>query len=180
VEVLDLAPEDDELVRRARAGDRWAAEALYRRHVADVARIATLLLRRHADAEDAVQDAFVSALTRLDRLREPSAFGGWVARIVANGARNRLRRRRVMGWFGFDRGEDDAGLDQIAATGASPEQRAELALLDRALAALPPQERLAWTLRFVEEWPLGEIAAALGVSLATVKRRLEAAQERMP
>src|SRR5688500_18267779 len=71
VEVLDLAPPDEELVRRARGGDGWASEALYRRHVAGVMRLATLLLRRRADAEDAVQDAFVTALTKLDHLREP-------------------------------------------------------------------------------------------------------------
>jgi RNA polymerase sigma-70 factor (ECF subfamily) len=179
VEVLGLAPPDEELVRRARAGDRWAAEALYRRHVGDVSRIATLLLRRHADAEDAVQDAFVSALSKLERLREPAAFGGWVARIVANGARGRLRRRRVLGWFAIDRAEDDASLDQIAAPGATPEQRAELALLDRALQTLSHAERTAWTLRHVEGWSLAEIADALGVSLATAKRRLQAAQQRV-
>jgi RNA polymerase sigma-70 factor (ECF subfamily) len=180
VAVLDLAPPDEELVRRARGGDRWASEALYRRHVADVSRIATLLLRRHADAEDVVQDAFVSALTKLDSLRDAAAFGGWVARICANNARNRLRRRRVLGWLGADRGLDDAGLDKVASSDATPEQRAELALLDRALAALPQEERLAWTLRFVEGWGLVEIAEALGLSLATIKRRIAAAQEKVP
>jgi RNA polymerase sigma-70 factor (ECF subfamily) len=180
VEVLDLAPADEELVCRARGGDGWASEALYRRHVAGVMRLATLLLRRRADAEDAVQDAFVIALTRLDSLREPAAFGAWVARIAANCARDQLRRRRVLGWFGIDRRDDDAGLEQLAAADASPEQRAELALLDRALAAMPHGERVAWTLRFVEGWPLAEIAEALGVSLATTKRRLAAAQEKLP
>jgi RNA polymerase sigma-70 factor, ECF subfamily len=180
VEVLDLAPPDEELVRRARGGDGWASEALYRRHVAGVMRLATLLLRRRADAEDAVQDAFVTALTRLDSLRDPAAFGGWVARIAANCARDQLRKRRVLGWLGIDRRADDAGLEQLAASDASPEQRAELALLDRALAALPHGERVAWTLRVVEGWPLAEIAEALGVSLATTKRRIAAAQEKLP
>lgn len=178
-DVIDLTPPDAELVRRARGGDRWASEALYRRHVADAARIATFLLRRHADAEDVVQDAFVSALTNLDRLRDPSTFGGWLARIVANGARGRIRRRRVLGWFGCDRAQDDARLDQIVAPGATAEQRTELALLDGALSRLPVAERMAWTLRFVEGWRLAEIAEALGVSLATAKRRLRAGQDAM-
>jgi RNA polymerase sigma-70 factor (ECF subfamily) len=180
VTAIDRAPGDRELVTRAQAGDRWAAEALYRRHVAAATRIATLLLRRHADAEDVVQDAFVAALTQLDRLRDGAAFGGWLGRIVANGARSRLRRRRVFGWFGGDRAEDDATLDRLAAPGLSAEQRAELVLLDRALAAIPADERLAWTLRYIEGWRLAEIAGGLGVSLATAKRRLAAAERKLP
>jgi RNA polymerase sigma-70 factor, ECF subfamily len=174
--VIEVAASDAELVARAGRHDRWACEALYRRHVADALRLAMFVLRRRADAEDAVQDAFVVALTKLDRLRDPAAFAGWLRQIVANEARGQLRRRRVRGWFGLDGGSDDAALEQLAAPGATAEQRMELALIDRALAGLPDAERIAWTLRYVEGWRLDEIAGALSVSLATAKRRLLAAR----
>jgi RNA polymerase sigma-70 factor (ECF subfamily) len=175
----EVAASDAELVERARGGDRAAAEELYRRHVAAALRLAMFLLRRRADAEDAVQDAFVSALTKLARLRDPAAFGGWLARIVTNSARGRLRRRRLLGWLGLDGGDDDATLDRLAAPGITAEQRAELAWLDRALRTLPDGERLAWTLRHVEGWELREIATALRISLATTKRRIAAAAARV-
>lgn len=176
---IEVGPDDAELVARARGGDRWAAETLYRRHVVDATRVATYLLRRSAEVEDVVQDAFAIALARLHTLRDPAAFGGWVGRIVANEARGRLRRRHLLGLVGLDAGTDDAVLASLAAPGATAEQRTELALIDRAMLTLRTDERIAWTLRFVEGWQLIEIADALGVSLATVKRRLTAAQAKV-
>ena len=72
-----------------------------------------------------------------------------------------------------------ASLEALATDDASPEVRAELAKLDRVLGELDPQLRIAWMLRFVEGWELTEVAAALDVSLATAKRRIKAARERV-
>jgi len=179
VEAIDVAASDAVLVARARTGDRWAGEALYRRHVGEALRLALFLLRRRADAEDAVQDAFVTALAKLDTLREPAAFAGWLARIVANQARGKLRRRRLLAWLGLDGAADDVTLEHHAAPGVTPEQRVELAWLDRALRELPEAERVAWLLRYVEGWELHDIARTLKVSLATAKRRLLAARRRL-
>lgn len=179
VATLEVAPGDAELVGRARAGDRWASEALYRRHAADALRLAGCLLRRRADAEDVLQDAFVTALTKLSSLQDPAAFGGWLARIVANQARSRMRRRWWLGWTRRDDDGDDLVLDSMAAPGAPAEIRAELVWLDKALAALPDKERFAWTLRYVEGWELTEVAGLCECSLATVKRRLATARTRL-
>jgi RNA polymerase sigma-70 factor (ECF subfamily) len=173
------SPDATELVLRARAGDRWALEALYRDHVADVTRVAVFLLGRSSDVDDVIQDAFVRAFAQLPSLRETSAFGGWLARITANEARSRLRRRRLLSRLGLDRGEEDVPLDQFLSDGATPDERAEIARAARTLAQLAPDERVAWTLRHVEGWSLDETADALGVSLATVKRRLQHAEEQV-
>jgi RNA polymerase sigma-70 factor (ECF subfamily) len=163
------------LVLRACLGDRWALEALYRRHVRPVMRLSCFLLGRSADADDVVQDTFIRAFDRLADLREPERFGSWVLRIAANVCRSKLRRRRLLESLGLDRGEDDVPLDQLTRPGVSPEQRAELAALQKVLNRMPAEERVAWTLRHVEGWTLEETAAATGVSLATVKRRLRRA-----
>lgn len=174
VQVLRAPSDTADLVTRARAGDRWAGEALYRAHAPDVVRVATLLLGRTVDVDDVLQDAFVQALGRLDSLREPARFGAWVARIAANLARTRLRRRRLLRRFGLDRGEDDVALDDLAIEGADAETRAELARVGRVIAKLEPDTRVIWTLRRVEGWELAEVAETVGVSLATVKRRIAA------
>lgn len=160
------------LVARARGGDRWARGVLYRAHLQHVLRVATFVLGRSADVEDVVQDAFVHAFERLGGLRDDAAFGSWLGRITANLARMRLRRRRFLRFFGMDRGEEDVSFEQLASRDASPEQRTELASLARALRDVSADARTAWVLREVEGWPLGEIAEALGVSLATSKRRI--------
>lgn len=177
VTALPARIDDAELVARARGGDRWAGEALYRRHAPDVIRVSTLLLGRGAEVDDVVQDAFVKALRKLDSLRDPASFGGWVARIAANLSRSRLRRRALFRRLGLDRGDEEIGLDQLAVESVSAEDRAELARISVALRELPADVRVAWTLRRVEGWPLGEIGEAVGASLATVKRRVAAADE---
>ena len=179
IEPLSADTGDATLVERAIDGDRWAMEALYRRHVQRVTNAVTRVLGRSAEADDVVQDTFVVALDRLGDLREPAAFRGWVARIAMNEARMRLRKRKWLRRLALDRDEDDASLESIASPDASPEVRAELARLDRVLAALDPELRIAFVLRYVEGWALEEVAAALECSLATAKRRIKDARERV-
>jgi RNA polymerase sigma-70 factor (ECF subfamily) len=171
------AVSDAALVERALDGDRWAKEALYRRHVARVTNAVTRVIGRTADADDAIQDAFLTAFTRLSELREPAAFRGWLARIAMNEVRGRLRKRRWLRRLSLDRDEDDACLEALATDEASPETRAELAKLDRVLSSMDGELRMAWMLRHVEGWALDEVASALDVSLATAKRRIKDARE---
>jgi len=170
---------DAELVARALGGDRWAEEALYRRHVASVSNVALRLLGRSDEADDVVQDSFVIALEELASLRQPEAFGSWVRRIAVRQAHRRFRRRRLLARLGLDRGLDDAGLYQLASPSLAPDAQAELLGLDRRLKRLPADERFAWILRHVEGYALADVAALCGCSLATVKRRLSRAQARV-
>jgi RNA polymerase sigma-70 factor (ECF subfamily) len=83
-----------ELVEAARRGDRDAFDALVRQEVAGVYRTALAILGNAADAEEATQDAFVSAWRHLRSLREPARFDAWFGRVVVNACRMALRRRR--------------------------------------------------------------------------------------
>jgi RNA polymerase sigma-70 factor (ECF subfamily) len=166
---------DAELVRRAVAGESWSREVLYRRHAGYLLGLAVRLLANRGEAEEIVQDAFLAGFERLETLREPEALRGWLAQIAVNLVRHRLRRQRLARLFGLDRGAEDATLEAFAAPGLHPETAAELALLDRALARLGPDLRIAWMFRHVEGMELVEVAAVCGCSLATIKRRLAAA-----
>lgn len=170
--------DDADLVERALDGDRWASEALYRRHVRRIAATAIRLLRDRTEAEDITQEAFVEALDGLDQLRDPSAFGAWLLQIAVRKVHRRFRRRKMLRVLGFTH-EGDVPLDSVLSGGASPEEAAELRLLERALAKLSAAERTAWMLRHIEGYKLGEVAVACDCSLATVKRRIEAAQVRI-
>lgn len=168
---------DEELVARARTGDRWAHEAIFRRHVEPVMGMATRLLGRSGEADDVAQETFVTALTRLDRLEEPRRLRSWLLGIAVHRVKRRLRARRLLCFVGL--AEDDGGLFDLASSEASPETRADLALIDAQLARLPVEERIAWALRHVEGEKLEDIAAITGASLATVKRRIAAVEVRM-
>lgn len=174
------APLDDAtLVERARAGDRWAEDALVRRHFGAVVSTVARLLGDPHEAEDVVQDTFASALAELGALREPSVVRSWLLQIAVRKVHRRFRKRRLLRLLGLASGEPEGGLASFASEDASPEVRAELALLDRALAGLAPAERIAWTLRRVEGMQLEDVARSCDCSLATVKRRIAAADRRV-
>ncbi|MEZ4251135.1 MAG: RNA polymerase sigma factor [Polyangiales bacterium] len=176
VVVAPSGPTDEELVARALGGDRWAQEAIFRRYAARVQSLAERLLRRRDDADDVVQDTFVAAFTTLDQLRDPSALRSWLFGIAVRRVRRRQRRLGMLRLLGLDRGLDDARLSVLAAPGLSPEQGSELARLDTILGRLHADDRNAWMLRHVEGEKLEDVAAIVGCSLATVKRRIAAAQ----
>lgn len=172
-----LLADDAALVLRARAGDALAEEAIFRRHVRYVGSIALRLCGRQQDAEDIVQDTFALALSRLDQLREPGALRVWLARIAVSFAKRVIRRRRILSFVGLDDGDGAAA--SLCATDAPPEVRAELALVQRALARASAEERAAWWLHRVDGETLEATAEVCGCSLATVKRRLAAAEARI-
>lgn len=171
--------DDAALVERALDDDTSAATLLYRRHARHAAGLAARLLGRTTDAEDVMHDAFVAAFSTLERLRDPGAFRAWLLRIVVMKARQRLRRLRITRRLGLDRGLEDASLERLASSGVSPEQRAELSLIDDLLRVVPVDERIAWMLAHVEGHTLAEIAELTACSVSTAKRRVRRADRRI-
>ncbi|MCW5806038.1 MAG: sigma-70 family RNA polymerase sigma factor [Deltaproteobacteria bacterium] len=149
---------------------------VFRAHAPFVARVALRVLGRTNEVDDLVQEVFLRVYDRLGDVREPAAIRGWLAVITARLARRRLRSRRMQIWLGVAAGYDYA---QLADGAMSPEDRAFVAELYRALDRLPVRERLAWTLRNIEGLELEVVAHACGCSLATVKRRIAAAEARL-
>jgi RNA polymerase sigma-70 factor (ECF subfamily) len=161
----------------ARAGEAWASEALFRRHAPKLNGLAFRLMGRDADMDDLVQEAFARAFVSLDRLKEPQAFEGWLRAILVRAARVTLRRRRVLARLGFGRRALEIDLDALVSKTATPEEALEVRQVYRLVQDLPVDLRLVLVLRRVEDLSLEEIATLMGVSLATVKRRIARAEE---
>lgn len=174
---------DRALAVAAAGGDRGAFEALVLRHQNRIVNYAMAIVRDAADAEDVAQETFLRAYRSLTRFRGDSSFKTWLYAIATNAARTGLdrrgrRRRREGGSL-----DDDAAplsADDVAAGGAD----AETALvrresIDRALAALPPDLRVAVVLRDVEGLDYKEIAAATGAPIGTVESRIFRARRRL-
>lgn len=168
---------DEALVAGVLAGDPGSKERLYLRHVHYIAGMSARILRSIDASEDVVQDTFVIAFSKLESLRDPGAFRGWLASIAISQVHRVLERQRVLKLVGLDRGLDDAPLDELAREDLSIEARSELAALDLALQRVPARQRVAWMLRYVEGEPLDAVAEACQCSRATVKRWIAAADE---
>lgn len=171
-------PTDAALVIAARAGESWAQEALFQRYARMVIGMAQRLLVDPNDADDLVQDAFLNALKRLDTLENPQAFASWIGSIVVRTASKRLRKRRLLTRLGFYRAAP-IDLDAVIAPNAPQDIAAELRELYGIIDQLPAEERLALLLRRVEGMEIADIARVMAVSVATVKRRLKAAEVRL-
>ena len=170
---LALSVADAELVARARTRDPWAEEMIYRRHAPQVASTARRLLRDPVEAADVVQETFLIAFQKLEALTEPAALRGWLARIAVSRVHRRWRWRRVRFWSAAT---EDEGLADVVDGGVTPDRRAELALIDDALRAMPVKLRVPWVLRHVVGFSLDEVATACDCSLASVKRYLGRAE----
>jgi RNA polymerase sigma-70 factor, ECF subfamily len=166
---------DRELVSRARQAEVPAFESLYRRHAAFAFNLAVRIQGSSADVEDVVHDAFLKAQERLPDLRDASAFRPWLGSIVVRLVRTRLRRRKLLGALGLTTPEP-VDIDTIAAAEADPEARALLAQVYALLQTLAADDRIAWTLRYVERHRLETVAVMMDCSLATAKRRIARAQ----
>ncbi len=172
-----------ELVERAVRGDADAFAGLIRAHEETAFRLAYVITRNAAEAEDAAQDAVVKAWRALGRFRKDEPFRPWLLRIVANEARNRRRaagrRARLAATaatrYSTAQPSGDAAPSPEELTVASDESRR---LLD-ALSRLPEPARLVLTCRYLIGLSEQETAAALRIRPGTVKSRTSRALEQL-
>jgi RNA polymerase sigma factor (sigma-70 family) len=163
--------------RRRRLGarrDRYpgrAVEAAYR--------LALAILRSETDARDAVQDAYLAAWRQLPKLREPDRFEAWLERIIVNTCRMQLRHHRVVRLREIDVPDPADHVspgDPRMAVPAPDDGVADAELIRRAMDHLGADHRALLVLHHIQDRPVAEIAATLGIPAGTVKWRLHAAR----
>lgn len=168
-------PSDAELLASARAGDRASLGALLERHRARLLAVALSFLGNRPEAQDAVHDAFLTALFRLGEVRDAAAVGRWLAAIVRSRCLMELRRRRTHA-AAVPPGE----AERVAAAQAAVERHALRDWLWTALGGLSEPLRIAVMLRYFGSYgSYQELAAILGVPVGTVRSRLAEAKHRL-
>ena len=172
---------DTELARRIAQRDHAAFEALMRRHNGRLFRAARAILKNDAEAEDAVQDAYLDAYRHMGEFRGGAQLGTWLVRIVVNHSLMRLRKQKrgavVVPFGGHPAdGGDAPALDVPDHTSEPPSNaalRAEIRrVLERRIDELPAAFRTVFVLREIEEMTVDETAECLGIPPATVRTRL--------
>jgi len=178
------AMSDRQVVDRVLQGDGASFELIMRRHNRRLYRIARGILRNEAEAEDAVQEAYVRAFEKLEDYRGTGPLSAWLARIAVNEALGRLRRSDPAAGLSLDdpeHQEETNFMAELSFAGPSPEQDAARGefrrLLETAIDALPDAYRLVFILRGVEEMSVTETAACLELEEATVKTRYHRARK---
>lgn len=169
---------DAELVARAASGDELAFELIMRRHNRLLFRTARSILKSDAEAEDALQEAYLRAWHALGGFRADAKLSTWLVRIVINEALGRLRRRGAQPipldacMAPFD---DEASAGPADEPDQQPERiamRAEIRrLMEARIDMLPDVFRSVFMLRAVEELSVEEVALALEIAPATVRTR---------
>ncbi len=165
---------DDKLVELASAGDYASFEELVGRHASGVYHLGLKMLHNAADAEEVLQDTFLSAYTHLKDFRRQSSFKTWLYRIAANQALTRLRKdkKKLELWLDEEKGFDLPATDWTT----DPETMAEHEELRRRLVQavdqLPPAYRAVFWLRDVEGLSTQEVADVLDLEIPNVKTRL--------
>ena len=165
---------DFAIVARVKNGETDAFEELVRKHGRRVYRSLVSILGNAAEAEDALQDAFLKAFQHLPNFEARSRFSTWLVRIAVNTGLQRLRSRK--GFDSLDEESEEFRPRNIQAWSETPEEfysREELRrLVEQEVMKLPLKYRVALMLRDLEELPTDEAAAVLGVSVPGLKARV--------
>jgi RNA polymerase sigma-70 factor (ECF subfamily) len=165
---MSSQPRDEDLVRRAVAGEISAFGTLVERHERRVYNLALRMTGREEDARDATQDAFLTALRRLSSFRGDAAFTTWLHRVTVNACYDLLRKRGrgpVLERLGEHPPEPPPVPDHAPDVELSIDVR-------RALLQIPDDYRAVMLLHDVHDLPYEEVASIVGVPVGTVKSRL--------
>ena len=165
------------LIDLALGGDAPAFEALVRRHESRVYRTALGILRKPEDAEEALQDTFLSAYQHLCEFRRDSRFTTWLTRIAINAALNKLRGQKETLSLDATNGSDQEFMPRLCDPWQEdPEHlhaKEEIQrIVQEAIQELPPDYRVVLVLRDISELDTMQTAEALGLTIAATKSRL--------
>jgi RNA polymerase sigma-70 factor (ECF subfamily) len=171
---LPIPDSDAALVAALRAGRADASTVLFDRYGADVERVLYGVLGPDAEIKDLLHDVFIAALESFPKLRDPNALRGWLIGIAVRKARKCITRRSR---WRFIELRPSSELPEREAPTPTAEMSDAVRCTYAVLERMPADERLAFALRYIESMELVAVAAACGVSLATIKRRLSRAHE---
>jgi len=181
IPAIDDKTPDSELVRRVAAKDHEAFRVLMRRHNQMLYRAARSILKNEAEAEDAVQEAYMQAYRAMGTFRGDAKISTWLVRIVVNESITRLhkhaRRAEIIRLDG-EESQPDLQSSEDSMNESSPEQPERAAvrsetrrLLETKIDELPDVFRAVFVLRGVEEMSVEDAAVALDIPQATVRTR---------
>jgi RNA polymerase sigma-70 factor (ECF subfamily) len=169
---------DAQLVDLTKQGNREAFDELIRRHRRRCLNLAASILRDRGEAEEETQNACWKAFEHIHQFHGEAEFSTWLLRIVENQCLMLIRRRRRAQFVYLDDCDPDGGNGptQLSTPDADPEgdlgKREVLRVLEAEIRRIPPLLRKVMLMRDVQEMPIEDLAAQLGITVAAAKSRL--------
>jgi RNA polymerase sigma-70 factor, ECF subfamily len=172
------------LITRARRGNPEAFSELVRMHSRRIYSVSLRILKNHADAEDNLQDVLCKVYKNIGRFQGRSRFSTWLVRITINEALMKIRKEN----FARDAGQTELPMEvgenhfvlQIRDGSPDPERQYIAGdLAEKAFHGLHPSLRRTFILHKGEGWTHSELAASMGIAVATVKSRIFRTRVRM-
>ena len=178
--ILNTTPETltvAQLVRAAQKGDRDAFGQLFERYRPGIVALAMRRVRNADEAEELAQDVFIQAMQKIEQLRVPEAFGGWLRRIVHRMAINRMTRTRVALPC------DPETLEATCLAEGTPDQvaqdREQAAAVRDSIDRLGELDQETLKAFYLQGQSLIEMSVAFEAPIGTIKRRLHVARKRL-
>jgi RNA polymerase sigma-70 factor, ECF subfamily len=164
-------PFDAALIQACRRGDRQALERVLRAEAPYVERLIARLIGPGADLEDLLQQTLIAAVESFPRYRGEAAVRTWMARIAVNIVRQHLRRPQRRRTIALELVTDEPVAPQPQPDSAS-DRKHQVERVFHHLSAIGPRKRLAFALHVLEGYPVEEVAALMGASVAATKSRV--------
>jgi len=171
---------DLELIRRVKAGEHEPFNELMTRYNRKIYHVVYTLTRNHEDTQDLVQETFIRAFENIRRFDEQYRFYTWIYRIAVNLSFTFLKRRKLAP-VSVESDDPEGGETELPDNRAVPfaEQSDQRRNIERALALLPAEQRLAISLRTYDGLSYAEIADVMHTSVGTVMSRLSRARDKL-
>ena len=164
-----------EIIEACKKGDRKAQYRLYRLYSDAMFNICLRMLKNEMDAEDVMQNSFVTIFRKLDSFRYDSTIGAWIKRIIINNCINYLKKKKLH----FEELSDNVNHTVEVAYEEVQQQRLNTEDVNRALMKLPDGYRIVFSLYLLEGYDHKEIASILDISEATSKSQYSRAKKKM-
>ena len=161
-----------EIVDRCLSGDRSAYEELYRLYARAMFNVSLRITNNEAEAEDVLQEAFISAFQYLKTYNRTASFGAWLKRIVVNKSLNHIKRRKL------DTIPMEDELDMVEAYD-EVDLKYDVAQVKRAMEQLPDGYRTVFSLYLIEGYDHREIAEIMGVTESTSKSQFNRSKKKL-
>jgi len=175
--------DDIELIKRLKQGDREAFKVLVDSHKDMVYKICYGFVKNKEDTEDITQDVFLTIFKNIKNFKYESKVSTWIYRIAVNRSLNHIRKRKLSGMFtkrNFVHVDSDAAAEIPAPEDSSADHTAltgeKKRVIFKVLNGLPSNQRVAFTLCYVEGLVYGEIADIMGCSVSAVESRIHRAK----
>jgi RNA polymerase sigma factor (sigma-70 family) len=177
VEMTSYHNAHEAVIARCKRGDRKAQYEIYKLYSKAMYHVALRITGDTLEAEDVLQDAFLTAFGKIDTYRNEAAFGAWLKKIVVNVALNQVRKRKYQ--FAEIEENEDYEDEAPKQTQAEEELSYQVEQIQKAIGALPDGFRIVFSLYLLEGYDHQEIAEILGISVSTSKSQYNRAKKKL-